>query len=360
MEELKSNGVIAIESCGVEIDLKNTSFIYLKTQEDEYVGGLDSDGHEAKDNYTRSTHKISFEYDAYEQLILRKDSKDLYEPYGDLVTPAEVAKEILEFAEKAKTDSNMSLSTAELINHEFVEKPLVLEQIREADEVTWTNHGDVNFAENGGVMTKPNEERPNDIEFFQLQISAEGDRFAYHGTVCDINEYADNEVIMGEAAELGVSPEEYIKENPEQAAALLVENFGYGAMEFSATNKDGQGAYSMNPNDFKVSEQELAEFMTKVGLPDDVIPSFEYELKSRYGKDATEDTFKTNDWSEVEAWSHEKLMDGFEVEINDVKYGQSAELDPDRYQDTFDLRNGEFPVDEQYMNVDYGDDKELE
>jgi len=205
-----------------------------------------------------------------------------------------------------------------------------------------------------------NKERPNDIEFFQLQISAEGDRFAYHGTVCDINEYADNEVIMGEAAELGVSPEEYIKENPEQAAVLLVENFGYGAMEFSATNKDGQGAYSMNPNDFKVSEQELAEFMAKVGLPDDVIPSFEYELTSRYGKDATEDTFKTNDWSEVEEWSHEKLMDGFEVEINDVKYSQSAELDPDRYQDTFDLRNGEFPVDEQYMNVDYGDDKELE
>lgn len=360
MEERKSNGVIAIESCGVEIDLKNTSFIYLKTQEDEYVGGLDSDGHEAKDNYTMSTHTISFQYDADEQLILRNDSKDLYEPYGDPVTPAEAAKEIQEFAEKAKTDSDMSLSTVELINHEFVEKPLVLEQIKEADEVTWTNHGDVNFTEHGGVMTKPDENRPQDIEFFQIQISAEGDKYAYHGVVSDINDYADNEVIMGEAAELGVSPEEYIKENPEQAAVLLVENFGYGAMEFSATNVNGTGQYSLDNADFKATEYEIAEYMNKIDIPEQFIPSFEYELTSRYGKDATEDTFKTNDWSEVEAWSHEKLMDGFEVEINDVKYGQSAELDPDRYQDTFDLRNGEFPVDEQYMNVDYGDDKELE
>ena len=54
-------------------------------------------------------------------------------------------------------------------------------------------------------------------------------------------------------------------------------------------------------------------------------------------------------------------MDGYEVEIKDVKYGQSAELDPDRYQDTFDLRNSEFPVNEQDLSVDYGDnDKELE
>ena len=225
----------------------------------------------------------------------------------------------------------------------------------------WNNHGDVNFADYGGVMTRTNDERPNDVEFFQIQISAEGDRFAYHGTVVDVTDYTDNEYIKEEAEAQGKTPEEYIKENPEQAAVILVENYGYGAMEFSATNKDGQGAYSLDPNDFKLSEQELAEFMKKVEIPDNYLPSFEYELTSRYGKDGVEDTFKTNDWSEVEAWSHEKLMDGLAVEIKDVKDGKSAEIDPDRYQKTFDARNSEFPVDERYMEVDYGDnDKEIE
>ena len=225
----------------------------------------------------------------------------------------------------------------------------------------WTNHGDVNFTEHGGVMTKPDENRPQDIEFFQIQISAEGDKYAYHGVVSDINDYADNEIIKAEAAEQGKSPEEYIKENPEQAAVKLVEEWGYGAMEFSATNVNGTGQYSLDNSDFKATEYEIAEYMNKIDIPEQFIPSFEYELTAKYGKDATEDTFKTNDWSEVETWSHEKLMDGLTVEINDVKYDQSAELDPDRYQDTFDLRNSEFPVNEQDLSVDYGDnDKGLE
>ena len=54
-------------------------------------------------------------------------------------------------------------------------------------------------------------------------------------------------------------------------------------------------------------------------------------------------------------------MDGLAVEIKDVKDGKSVEIDPDRYQETFDARNSEFPVDERYMEVDYGDnDKEIE
>lgn len=225
----------------------------------------------------------------------------------------------------------------------------------------WTNHGDVNFTDYGGMMTRIDEERPNDVEFFQLQISAEDERFAYHGTVCDIMDYVDNEIIVNEAAEQGKTPLEYIKEDPEMAAVMLVENYGYGAMEFSATNKDGQGAYSLDPNDFKVSEQELAEFMKKVEIPDNYLPSFEFEITARYGERGVEDTFKTNDWSEVEKYSHEKLMDGLSVEIKDVDKGKTAELDPDRYQDTFELRNSEFPVDE-YMDVDYGDkaDKEID
>ena len=227
----------------------------------------------------------------------------------------------------------------------------------------WNNFGDASFSEYGGTMVKPMDDdgRPNDYEFFQLKIDDEGNRYAFHGVVVDINEYGDNEVLNEYAAEAGYADGKELAENlPERAVVELVENWGYGAMEFSATNKDGQGAYSMDMNDFKLSEQELAEFMTKLDIPDCYIPDFEYQLESKYGKDGVEDTFKTNDWSEVEAWSHEKLMDGLSVEIYDRDSGETATLDPDRYQDTFDARNGEFPVDERYMSVDYGDEREIE
>lgn len=225
--------------------------------------------------------------------------------------------------------------------------------------IKWDNFGDENFFEYGGVMTRPREDRENDYDFFQLLIDDEGNRYAFIGTVCDLKEYADNEVLQQAAIDLNYADAaDFIESSPERAVVELVENWGCGAMEFSATNKDGQGAYSTDRNDFKLSEQELAEFMTKLDIPDEFIPDFEYELTSRYGKNSVEDTFKTNKWAEVEVWSHEKLMDGFSVEIKDVKYGQEANLDSDKYRDTFEARNGEFPVDEAYLAVDYGDSNE--
>lgn len=228
----------------------------------------------------------------------------------------------------------------------------------------WTNHGDVNFAEEGGVLTRRDNERPQDIEFFQLMIDENEQRYAFHGTVCDINEYADNEVLQQTASDFGYSSaEEFIKENPESAAAELVSNWGYGAMEFSATNKDGQGAYSTNTQDFALSEQELAGFMKSLDIPDEFQPTFNFEITAYYGTNNSgiESTFETNQWSEVEAFSHEKLMDGLSVVIEDRRDGNTAELNPDKYRDTFEARNGEFPVDEQYMDVDYGDsEKEID
>lgn len=231
----------------------------------------------------------------------------------------------------------------------------------------WYNHSDLSFSEEGGVLTRIDEESPQDIEFFQLFILAnEQDdvrRFAFYGTICDINQYADNEVLHDTALELGFnSAEEFISELPETAAAELVKNYGNGAMEFSATNKDGQGAYSTDYTDFELSEQELAEFMQELDIPEEFQPTFEYAITAYYGTNYSgiESTFETNEWSEVEEFSHEKLMNGLSVVIENRYDGKTAELNSDRYADTFDIRNGEFPVDSQYMEVDYGDDKELE
>lgn len=54
-----------------------------------------------------------------------------------------------------------------------------------------------------------------------------------------------------------------------------------------------------------------------------------------------EDKGKFTDWSEVQEFSHTKLMDGHYVCISNEETGEMAELNPDIYRDEF---NGEFPV----------------
>lgn len=355
----KNNSVILLEEQGIEIDLKKYSVEFARTDE-EYLGGIDSDGHERKDNFGLSEYQVSYFYDEEKDEIIRSTVDEQESCNYHSVSYEKAAEEIAEFAETAKIFERGNVEYDDYGSP--IGKPLLEEgAINMAHE--WNNQGDVNFAEEGGVLTRIDDERPNDVEFFQLVIDENEQRYAFHGTVCDINEYADNEVLQQTATDYGyASAEEYIKENPEQAAAELVSSWGYGAMEFSATNKDGQGAYSTNTADFKLSEQELAEFMTKLDIPDELQPTFEYEITAYYGTDnkGIESTFETNQWSEVEAFSHEKLMDGLAVVIEDKEYGKTAELNPDKYQDTFDARNGEFPVDEQYMEIDYGDDREIE
>lgn len=223
----------------------------------------------------------------------------------------------------------------------------------------WINLGDINFSEHGGIMVKK-ADRPGDFEFFQLLVSG-NDKYAMHGTVCDIKGYADEEVIKTAAEESGCTAKEFVENEEKQPLAVraLIENYGYGAFEFSPVNVNGQGAYSLDTNDFKLSEQELEQFMKNIDIPTEYWPEFEYKLTSMYEKDrGVEDTFKTNDWAEVESWSHEKAMNGNFVKIEDEKYGQRVTLEPDRYIDTFELRNGEFPVDERYFSVEYGDEEE--
>lgn len=224
----------------------------------------------------------------------------------------------------------------------------------------WKNQGDVNFYDYGGTMVRQNnEDYPNDYEFFRLLVDESDDKkYAFHGTVCGLNDYADNEVLQQTAEDCGYeNAKELIEKSPETAVAALVEEWGYGAMEFSARNANGQGQYSTNYADFEVNEQQLVDFMRKADLPESMIPDLQYTVTAKYGKDGIEDTFQTNDWEKVETYSHEKLMDGLEIEIKDNESGAVANVDPDKYQQTFE---GEFPVDSNTLDVDYGELDDLE
>jgi hypothetical protein len=356
-----NNGIVHLEEQGVDVDL-NKYAVEFNTQEEEYLGGIDSDGHERKDNYALNDVVVSYYYDEDKDTIIRETVND-YESYNS--RPASLEEATAEIAEHANAALVYERGNVECDDYgRPIGKPL-MEEMKGANEMAseWKNHGDVNFAEEGGVLTRVDNERPQDIEFFQLMIDENEQRYAFHGTVNDINDYADNKILQETAAEFGyASAEDFIKADPEAAAAELVSSWGYGAMEFSATNKDGQGAYSTDFHDFALSEQELAGFMQKLDVPSEMQPTFEYAVTAYIGTNFSgiESTFETNQWSEVESFSHEKLMDGYAVVIEDKEYGKSAELNPDKDQDTFEARNGEFPVDEQYMEVDYGDGKDYE
>lgn len=224
----------------------------------------------------------------------------------------------------------------------------------------WKNFGDVNFSEYGGILTRKCEDRQEDVSFFQLIVN-ESVRYAFYGTVVNVMDYKDEQCIK-EMAEIYKykSSTDYILNDPESAVVDLLNK--YGDMNFSAVNKDGKCAYSMDINDFALTEQELDTFMKDLNIPEEFRPVFNIHVISYYGSDyrGIEDTFHTNYWEDIKSYCHEKLMKGFNVEIEDDRDGKSVRLDSERYIDTFESRNGEFPVDEQYMEVDYGiEDKEF-
>lgn len=120
------NGVIILEGYK-DIDLKSEGSVNLETTSEDYVGGLDSDGHERKDNFTQSKQTITFRYDAENDVIRREDSENLYDMEGDPVTADEAAREIKEFTEKAEHDGDLRVFVAQGYGEDRTEKPLVKE-----------------------------------------------------------------------------------------------------------------------------------------------------------------------------------------------------------------------------------------
>ncbi len=138
----------------------------------------------------------------------------------------------------------------------------------------WKNYGDVGFAEYGGVLLRQSNttNRPNDYEYFKLEIDAEGFKYAFSGTLCDLNDYIKEECVQELADEYGKTPQELFNDNPMAMAACVLDNYGHGIVEFSPHNKDGQGQYSMDYNDFRVNNDQLTQFMKDLNIPDEFRP----------------------------------------------------------------------------------------
>ncbi len=138
----------------------------------------------------------------------------------------------------------------------------------------WVNWGDVHFSEHGGILVRPSHDAdyPNDYEYFKLTIDECGYKYAFSGTIVDLEDYIEEDCVKELAEELDTSPRELFNTRPMEMVAHLLDNYGCGVFEFSPHNKDGQGHYSMDFNDFLVNDRELAHFMKDLNIPEKYHP----------------------------------------------------------------------------------------
>ena len=150
--------VIDIPEYNFYVDLKNIDELYLKNDYSYYEGGIDSDGHERKDNYSRQTESLTITLDPLGTAVVeRYDSKSEYNivqteyDLSDKVDVSELRDKVSNFIESSDelsiTSKKEEVSTdiqiheqRELTNREkyFLEKDLapdLVDQCLAYDEV---------------------------------------------------------------------------------------------------------------------------------------------------------------------------------------------------------------------------------
>ena len=92
----------------------------------------------------------------------------------------------------------------------------------------------------------------------------------------------------------------------------------------------------------------VRKYTIKASHDSDYDPKYDasYHAYAYYGRNYSglDDDIHSEDWSEIEEWCHNKLMNGFYVELDNGGNGSIIQLDPDKYQEDFDSDYVDFPV----------------
>ena len=135
----------------------------------------------------------------------------------------------------------------------------------------WENYGDVNFTEYGGTMIRQQGE--DEFEYFHLIVDGE-EKYAFHGTIMFLADYEED--LDKAAKDYGYkNGKDWLSKDPDFAACYLLENYGCGIVEFSPTNYEGKGAYSMNYDDFLLTDEKLLGFMKEIEIPEEYTEEIE-------------------------------------------------------------------------------------
>lgn len=97
-----------IKKYNLDIDFNKIKDITLQTEWVDYIGGIDSDGHERKDNAELRTDTVTIGYNSDTDTLTRYDSEGLF-PYDEPITLTEALTEIQEHLDKSLKDNNYTV-----------------------------------------------------------------------------------------------------------------------------------------------------------------------------------------------------------------------------------------------------------
>ncbi|MBD5444087.1 MAG: GGDEF domain-containing protein, partial [Lachnospiraceae bacterium] len=123
-----------IDKYGIDIDFKNISGIVLTTATENYIGGIDNNGHERRDNSELAVNEVEIYYSEYHNdgSLVRLESED---PFDMTITIDEALEEIQNFLDEALNDRDKNI----IIKYndgrkEYIDPNKLLEEKTRAEE----------------------------------------------------------------------------------------------------------------------------------------------------------------------------------------------------------------------------------
>lgn len=169
-EDVKLSG--RIEKYGLDIDFTKLDYVEIEVHSDEYIGGIDENGHERMDNYNEVVNSISF-YAAHDnsRLLIYDEANNLYE---DTVELSEALERISEYLDLSRNSADIFVFIKPkdgerqyinpLSNDKQPEQQTKIEETKPQEEIAPDNHS-------GGSPFKLDME--NSTEGVQLNLFGE-------------------------------------------------------------------------------------------------------------------------------------------------------------------------------------------
>lgn len=161
-----------IEKYGLDIDFTKLDYVEIEVHSDEYIGGIDENGHERMDNYNEVVNSISF-YAAHDnsRLLIYDEANNLYEDTVELSEALERISEYLDLSRNS-TDIFVFIKPKDgerqyinpLSNDKQPEQQTKIEETKPQEEIIPDNHS-------GGSPFKLDME--NSTEGVQLNLFGE-------------------------------------------------------------------------------------------------------------------------------------------------------------------------------------------
>ena len=155
---------VYLEKYDLTLDFKEISSLDIEWSSSVYLGGIDSDGHERKDNYTERISSISFYDGDYPDMLIRYDGTDEYSANDYPVPIADAAAEIENYLDKSIDDKKISVYVHNKDGSEDIIDAKSLIKGNEKTSDTANNEEQLSFFSDNNAVSEEVEKPVNDFQ----------------------------------------------------------------------------------------------------------------------------------------------------------------------------------------------------